>query len=148
MISIKNLLLLLITFFLFTSCTEADNTDKREISEAYITNVNDAYMRWSGTNPAVDLHVEKAQYWQSSHFSKECILYLKLKPTLEWWKAFTEQNKLQRTTESWNASLDTPDWFKPANSCIQHGPSGNFDQGSRYFRDTLTGECFIYEIQL
>jgi hypothetical protein len=23
-----------------------------------------------------------------------------------------------------------------------------FDQGSRYFRDTLTGVCYIYEIRL
>jgi hypothetical protein len=147
MISLKNLLLLLIASLLFTSCTEANDADNKKISETYITDVNDAYMRWSGTKPTADVHMEKAQYWQSSHFTNEYILYFKLKPDTKWWSQFTEQNSLEIKNNEWIDSKDTPEWFTPSQNCIQHGPR-DFDQGSRYFRDTLTEECFIYEVQL
>jgi len=116
--------------------------------ETNTVDVSDAYQYWSGTKPSAEIHVEKAQYWQSAHFTKEYILYLKLKPDAEWWKKFIQQNALEIKDAMWTDAEDTPDWFKPSTHSIQHGTKGFFDQGSRYFRDTLTGECYIYEIQL
>jgi len=116
--------------------------------EKNTTDAEEAYMYWAGTKPPADVQVEKGQYWQSSHFTKEYIMYLKLKSTTQWWKLFVEQNNQEVKTDLWIRPDDTPAWFNPSKHCIQYGNNDDFDQGSRFFRDTLTGECYIYEIQL
>jgi len=143
----RNILFIFIIPLLFTACNKNHVTEQKKISDVRITDANEVYLRWTGSNPPADVHVEKGQYWQSGHFTNEYIMYLKLKPTAEWWKLYIEQNKLEVKTDSWYQQQDTPAWFKPSNHSSQHGPS-DFDQGSRYFRDSLTGECYIYEIQL
>ena len=89
----EKLLLLFIVSLLVTSCMETHTVD-----------VSDAYQYWSGTKPRDEIHVEKAQYSQSSHFTKEYVLYLKLKPDSVWWKQFTEQNTLRLKNDIWHNS--------------------------------------------
>lgn len=122
---------------LFISCTET-----------LTTNASDAYIYWSGAKATTDITVDKGQYWQSAHFTREYIVYLKLKTTDKWWQSFIEQNKLEIKKYSWNRQEDTPQWFKPLKGFQQYGTKSGFDQGSSYFRDPLTGESYIYEIQL
>jgi hypothetical protein len=74
-------------------------------------------------------------------------MYLKFKPTKEWWNKFTKQNNLTPEITNWIKPIDAPAWFKPADNYQQLGQRG-IDQGSRYFCDTTTGICYIYEIQL
>ncbi len=129
--------LILLLSVLFISCTEIQTT-----------NADDAYVYWSGTKPTAAIIVDKGQYWQSAHFTREYIVYLKLQSTDNWWTSFIEQNKLEIKTFSWHSQEDTPQWFKPSKKYLQYGSKGDFDQGSFYFRDTLTGENYIYEIVL
>lgn len=128
---------LLITLLLLTGCTEVNTTDPKN-----------AYEYWAGTKPPNGLEVTEGRYWQSAHWTKEYILYLKLKPTEKWWREFTEQNLLQIDHRTWTKPNDAPPWFNPTESAVKYSNGESFDQGSRYFRDTLTGECYIYEIQL
>jgi len=116
--------------------------------EVNTTDQMDAYNYWAGTNPPDDLKVLNGQYWQSAHWTKEYIMYLKLKPTNEWWNEFLKQNYISADTDEWIKPSDAPTWFTPSDNSIRYGGGDDFDQGSRYFRDTLTGECYIYEIQL
>ena len=128
---------LLLTIFALTSCMETKTSD-----------VKDTYKYWSGTEAPADLELLNGQYWQSPHFSKEYIMYLKFKPTNEWWDEFLKQNSITTDKDSWTVPNDAPNWFKPTENSVRYGDGVDFDQGSRYFRDTITGICFIYEIQL
>lgn len=128
---------LILTSSLLVSCMEKKTTD-----------ANDAYKYWAGTNPPSDLQVINGQYWQSSHWTKEYILYLKFKPTDKWWNDFIKENHLPTDTNKWTKPDDAPNWFQPTDSCVKYGFDDEFDQGSRYFRDTTTGVSYIYEIQL
>jgi hypothetical protein len=75
-------------------------------------------------------------------------MYLEFQPTEIWWNEFLKQNNLVEDRHEWIAPTDTPDWFRPSDSSIRYRIKREFDQGSRYFKDTATGICFIYEIQL
>ena len=134
----QKLLILLITFLFFLACTREHTAEEKKTSDERITDANEVYLHWAGTNPPVELHVEKGQYWQSGHFSNEYIMYLKLKPTSEWWQLFIKQNKLEAKNDAWYQHEDTPAWFTPSMHSLQYGTESDFDQGSRYFRDTLT----------
>ncbi len=127
---------LLLTSALMTSCSETKTTDAKE-----------AYKYWSGENPTDDVDLLDGQYWQSPHWTKEYIMYLKLKPSKNWWDEFIKQNSLSVDTTKWTKPSDSPQWFNPTYNSIQYGQT-DFSQGSRYFRDTATGICYIYEIQL
>ena len=133
----KRLIITLITLILLTGCAETNTTDPK-----------DSYKYWSGSNPSDELEIVKGQYWQSGHWTREYIMYLKLKPTKIWWNEFIEQNQLQIDNENWSKPSDAPSWFNPTEKSIKYSSGDNFDQGSRYFKDTLTGDCYIYEIQL
>src|SRR5690606_32229513 len=107
----------------------------------------EAYEHWAGAKPPQDVKVFRAQYWQSAHWTKEYILYLKIKPTESWWREFVEQNSLVEDHEHWSLPADAPEWFKPPESFTMY----KFDdavQDSRFFCDPQSGECYIYEIQL
>ncbi len=122
---------------MLTSCVETNTSDP----------IN-AYKYWAGTDSPEDLRVLKGQYWQSAHWTKEYILYLELKPTDDWWDEFLKQNCKSVDTDKWTKPRDAPTWFNPSSNSIRYGGCDDFDQGSRYIRDTLTGVCYIYEIQL
>ena len=128
---------LLLTIFVLTSCMETKTSDAK-----------DTYKYWAGTNPPSDIELMKGQYWQSAHWTKEYIMYLKFKPTEEWWTEFLKQNYISPDKDNWTMPSDAPTWFKPTDNSIRYGGGDDFDQGSRYFRDTITGICYIYEIQL
>ena len=74
-------------------------------------------------------------------------MYLELKPSKVWWDEFIKQNLLSIGTTKWIKPNDIPKWFKPTDKSIMYEQTG-FSQGSKYFKDTTTGICFIYEIQL
>ncbi len=121
----------------FTACQEIKTTDP-----------NEAYKYWTGTNPPIDIHVLKGQYWESAHWTQEYILYLKLKPTQAWWNKYVQANHLIIDTSDWIKPSGKPDWFDLSQNCIRYRRDVDFDQGSRYFYDQTSGECYIYEIQL
>jgi len=127
---------ILLAILTLPSCMETTTSDAKE-----------AYKYWAGAEAPADLELLNGQYWQSPHFTKEYIMYLKLKPTKEWWDAFLKQNSIPVDTSSWAAPTDAPVWFKPSSNSVRYG-GGDFDQGSRYFRDSVTGVSYMYEIQL
>ncbi|WP_282016005.1 hypothetical protein [Marinifilum flexuosum] len=133
----RKLTTILLALILLTGCMDINTTDPIE-----------TYKYWAGDKPPDSLKVLKGQYWQSTHWSREYIMYLKLKPTKEWWNKFLEQNHLPINKDKWVRPSEAPSWFEPTENSIKYGIGGNFDQGSRYFQDTLTGVCYIYEIQL
>ena len=130
-------LVLLLTIFTLTSCMEKRTSDAK-----------DSFNYWTGTNPTADIELLNGQYWQSTHWTKEYIMYLKFKPTKVWWDEFLKQNYIPVDKDKWTKPTDAPTWFKPSDNSIRYGIKDDMDQGSRYFRDTLTGVCYIYEIQL
>jgi hypothetical protein len=129
--------LLGLTTFLLTSCSEIKTTNPQE-----------TYKYWAGTNPPANIEVFNGQYWRSAHWTLEYIMYLEFKPTEIWWNEFLKQNNIVEDKNKWITPTDAPDWFKPSDSFIRYRIESDFDQGSRYFRDKLTGICYIYEIQL
>jgi len=70
-----------------------------------------------------------------------------MKPTKEWWDKFIEINQLVVGENDWRQQTDTPGWFQPTKNSIKY-ESRDFNQGSAYFRDTISGVCYIYEIQI
>ena len=127
----------LLLAIILISCSEIKTDSPQEI-----------YKYWSGTNSSSDLELLNGQYWQSAHWTKEYIMYLELKPSDKWWNEFLEQNHISVDKGDWAIPDDAPTWFKPSENSVRFGGDSDFDQGSRYFRDTLTGICYIYEIQL
>ena len=132
----KTSILALAGLFLLISCMEKDTTDPK-----------DSYTYWAEQNPTDDVQLINGQYWQSAHWTKEYILHLKFKPTEKWWSEFVKQNNLIRITEQWTKPSDFPDWFQPSNKSDIFSQFEDFND-SRYFRDSATGICYIYEIQL
>jgi hypothetical protein len=110
-------------------------------------NPTECYHLWSGEEPPSDIKVLHAKYWQSSHWTKEYILYMELTAPLKWRKNFIEQNHLVRDSTTWIAPSNAPYWFMPKTNYLKWRLYQS-DEGSKYFEDTITGEMFLYEIQL
>ncbi len=126
----------LLNIFALTSCMEIKTSD-----------VKDTYKYWAGTEAPSNLELLNGQYWQSSHFTKEYIMYLKFKPTKIWWDEFLKLNYIPADKDEWTKPSDAPNWFQPSERSVRYGIKDDMDLGSRYFRDSLTGVCYIYEIQ-
>ncbi|MFT3843884.1 MAG: hypothetical protein QM725_02435 [Lacibacter sp.] len=109
--------------------------------------MQETYKYWTGANAPNDIELLNGQYWQSAHFTKEYIMFLKFKPSKKWWNEFTKQNNLITDTTKWTNPSETPNWFLPTNKSLQFRQAG-FSESSRYFCDTSTGICYIYEMQL
>lgn len=133
---LKTVFLAILLLFIF-GCTETKTTDVQKV-----------YRYWLGSSAPADMELMDGYFWESAHWSKEYIFYLKFKPSDEWWDAFIKQNKLTLDKEEWILPSNAPDWFQPPQSSVKYWQEQPFDQGSRYFRDTLTGICYIYKIQL
>lgn len=129
-------LLPIIISILLTSCSETRTDDPTE-----------SYRYWAGTKPTNDIEVLNGQYWQSAHWTREYILYLQIKTTDKWWDEFVKQNQLQIDDKDWTKPSDSPDWFQPTGNIEVYKHADHFND-SRYVRNTATGECYIYEIQL
>jgi len=127
---------LILMVILVTSCSETRTFDAAE-----------TFKNWSGSNPPSDLKLINGQFWKSGHWSNEYIVYLELKPSKIWWEDFVRQNSLSPDNDSWSKPSEAPIWFKPPTKSIRY-KNQQLDQGSRYFRDSITGICYIYEIQL
>ncbi len=125
------------TLIFLTSCSEIKTTDPEQV-----------YKYWSGLTAQTDIELLNGEYWQSAHWTREYIMFLKFRPTEKWWQKFIEQNHLQEDSDSWSKPNDAPSWFNPTDQMIMYSSGDDFDQGSRYFIDTLTKESYIYEIQL
>lgn len=118
------------------SCMEKNTNDPIE-----------TYKYWAGELPPKEVDVIHGRYWQSSHWSKEYIMYMDVKTPQAWRSQFIKQNNLVETTDQYGLPSDAPDWFKPTKSFRAFVPAGP-GQGSVYYEDTLTGRMLIYEIQL
>jgi len=132
----SRLTIILGTLIFLTSCSEINTTDPEQV-----------YKYWSGLSAPADLELIEGQYWQSAHWTKEYIMFLKFNPTKEWWVSFLDQNQLVIDNQ-WVKPSNAPEWFTPPDESVMYSSGDSFDQGSRYFRDTLTNQCYIYEIQL
>ena len=135
---IKRLLYLSIVLvtLTFISCSEIKTNDPKE-----------TYKYWAGLNAPNDLKVLNGQYWESAHWTKEYIMFMKIKPNTEWWNEFIKQNHLSQNNVRWTIPNDAPAWFNPTENTIQYRDNDIMNQ-SRYLCDTLTGICYFYEIQL
>ena len=128
--------LLLLFIFSLSSCAERNTTDAVE-----------AYTYWAGSEPSSEIKLIKGQYWQSSHWSKEYILYLKFKPSKLWRYEFIRQNNLVVNEREWTMPKISPSWFIPSEKSIRYSSRDNFGD-SCYFFEVETGIFYIYEIQL
>ena len=137
----KQLFILLLLSFTLTACSEKKTNDALE-SYRYWTGTR----YWAGTNPPSDLNLIEGKYWQSYHWTKEYIVYLKFTATKTWWDDVMELNNFSEDNGEWTIPNDAPVWFKPSEDSIRY--RSNLSRNSRYFRDELTGICYIYEIQL
>lgn len=108
---------------------------------------NECYKLWAGERVPKEVKAINGLYWESSHWSKEFIVFLEIIASKEWRKQFIEQNKMILATDLWIRPDDIPDWFKPSDSFRQWILS-NDKQGSRCFEDSVSGKVFIYQIQL
>ena len=135
MIGIKSpiYLLLLLTIFSLSSCSEKNTND-----------ANEAYTYWAGGKPNSDIKLLNGQYWQSAHWSKEYILFLKFKPSKLWRDEFIKQNNLTVSEDEWTMPENEPLWFAPSTNSIRYS-SSNSELG--YFFEVKTGIFYIYEIQ-
>jgi hypothetical protein len=109
-------------------------------------NALEVYHYWAGTQPPEDMELMEGNYWKSAHWTKEYILFLKFKPTTLWWDEFLKQNRISEDKGEWILPADAPDWFTPSESSTRYGNGDKFNE-SRFFRDSQTGICYIYEIQ-
>jgi hypothetical protein len=125
----------ILSVFALTGCFERNSS-----------NPANAYQFWAGEPPDKYTKVINGKYWQSSHFTKEYILYLEIIATAAWRKKFIEQNKLIETSDR-QYPKDAPTWFKPPDTYRVMKPR-DFDQETRYFEDSTTNHIYIYEIQL
>ena len=128
-------ILLIFTLISLVSCTEKNTNDPIA-----------TYKLWAGEAPK-DVQVINGKYWQSSHWTKEYIMYLELKASPLWMNEFIKQNNLVESKERMAIPFDAPVWFKP-NDSFKSLKQSEYGQGSAYFEDTLNGKMFIYEIQL
>ncbi len=135
---IKNLILAqLATVLLCSSCSEIKTTDPEK-----------AYYYWAGDSNHERVGLINGSYWQTTHWTKEYILYLEINASQEWKTTFIQDNNLVKTTDGFTLSSDAPNWFDPPSSIDIYKSDDPFDQGSRYFIPSTDARCFIYEIQL
>jgi len=116
-------------------------------SDKRSNNPNEVYRLWSYEDPPKEVKVLKGKYWESAHITKEYVMYLELQALEGWRKGFIKKNKLILDTAKMSLPSDAPKWFQPSKDSRIWKPF-DFDQGSRYFEDTVTQKFFIYEIQL
>jgi len=132
----KSIIYVLVVFLALSSCNEINTTDNEE-----------AFENWIGVKSGSEVEVLQTKYWQSAHWTKEYIAFIKIKPSDEWWSQFIEQNGLMLDTSKWIRPSEKPKWFAPSRSSKSYSLDDDYSN-SRYFHDSLTGVCYIYEIQL
>ena len=117
----------------------------------------EVYSHWTNGAEPDGLELLKGEYWQSGHWTKEYVMYLKAKPTKDWWHKYKEINGFEgRRIDEIDVSkseifkidapdwLEKPDWFSPDSKSEVYGQFG----GSKYFWNAEDGILYIYEFQL
>lgn len=133
----KRIYFLIILTTILASCDERNTTNPME-----------SFTHWAGLPPHDSLRLLNGTYWESAHWAKEYEVYLQLIPTEKWWNTFIQQNALIRTKEKWSAPNEAPSWFRPTPGYRMYYLGESEFNNSRYFRDSISGDCYIYEIQL
>jgi len=107
-----------------------------------------AFKYWSGNTAPSELHLRKAKYWESSHWTKEYVIYLELEPDVELWNDYIKSNSLSINDRKWVKQKGTPTWFNPPSNSTSWSSMNALGQGTRFFKDENSGVCWIYDIQL
>lgn len=131
----RRLLIILLFATILTSCFPVHTTDAEE-----------AFEYWAGYNVPNDFEIIEGEYYKSPHFTYEFEVFLKMKPTEEWWMKLIEQYKLTEDYQQWTPPDKKPKWFKPADKMTMYSRHDIVDQ-SRFFYDKSTGQVYIYEVQ-
>jgi hypothetical protein len=106
-----------------------------------------AFKYWAGEKPSKDFKVINGKYWESSHWSKEYVLYLEMIAPKEWIEGYKLQNNFREIKVREELPDNIPAWFNPPKTYKTY-TMGGFSDGSTFFEDSATGHLFIYEIQL
>jgi len=132
---LRNNTIIICLFFFLTACFSSSSSDGEETFEY-----------WYGAESPDDINVINGQYYQSPHFTLEYELFLEFKSSEKWWREFIEQNQLEldRQNDDWKGLADFPVWFAPKSNFLIYSRNDRFDR-SRYFFNSETGLCFIYE---
>lgn len=125
-----------------TQNTDSGHTTVDASGKVFKVGGLETFRYWAEGEPGSSTEVLNGQYWSSSHFTKEYIMYLELRSS--WAKDFPTENGLQRAVGPLEIPKDAPDWFSP---------SEDYDvwigsQGSLYFIDPNSGHMFFHEVQL
>jgi hypothetical protein len=131
----RQLLIIFILETTLTSCFPVHTTDADE-----------AFEHWADFKVPDDFEIIEGEYWKSPHFTYEYEVFLKLKPTKEWWIKLIEQYKLIEDYQPWTAPDKRPNWFMPTSKMTMYSRNDMIDQ-SRFFYDKETGLVYIYEVQ-
>ena len=135
-----------LSVILLTSCSEINTSEPKEV-----------YSHWTNGGEPNGLELLKGEYWQSGHWTKEYVMYLKVKPTKDWWTKYKEINGFEGhrideigVSKSEIFKIDAPDWIKKPDWFSPDLDSEVYGQfgGSKYFWDAGSETLFIYEIQL
>lgn len=121
----------------FQSCSSIKTNDS-----------NDSYYYWAGQKPPKEVKVINGKYWRSAHFTLEYIFFLEANVSKDWIEDYIEINDLVIDSSEFNLPNNKPNWFQPNKDYLQYKLNTDFDQGSRYFIDSLNSKIYIYEIQL
>lgn len=132
---VSYLFLILITF---CSCQEKKSNVPDQV-----------YKYWSGDIPPKEIHLVHGRYWQSSHWSREYIMYIELEAPAEWRANFIFQNHLVqiKSEDMPPPDPDIPEWFNPSGKSKIWLPVGP-NQGSIYFEDSANNKMYLHEVQL
>ena len=134
--TMQRLILLLFTTILLASCAEVKTTNPSVV-----------YNYWTGVTPTKDVELINGEYWETA-VTQEHFLFLKMKPTKKWWDKFVKNNKLAKDDGQWTKPEEAPSWFEPSNDMEVYKRTEDFNENSRFFRNPVTNECFIFESQL
>lgn len=111
-------------------------------------NPEKAYKYWSGNESPKEIELIKGEYYQSPHFTLEYELFLKFKSDEKWFNEFVQYNKLEIDTvkNDWAGWTELPKWFKTDSNYLIYAKNqtDQFER-SRYFINSKTGICYIYE---
>lgn len=129
----------LVSLIIFSGCIEKNTTNPKEVYSYWLKSDNDSKIK-----------VINGQYWESSHFTYEYIIYLELKVSENWWINFSKENNLilDILPNKPIFNSDFPKWFKPTSEFLKYKPKKEIDQECVYFYNPKNQSVFIYEIQL
>jgi hypothetical protein len=126
-------ILLLGNISLSVGCFEKNTDDAKK-----------AYKYWSGEKPPPNLRVINGHYWESAHWSTECVLYLEINAPQQWIEELMRTQNLEPSEENIHEMLydNKPLWFKPNSRFKIYSPKGGL-QNFTLYKDSTSGHIFI-----